>query len=267
MRETAEYQMSQKDRRALEDRLFNKMMIWLVAAALTEIYFVIVNRFYVHARVAELSGAMIWRTLLLVFCAVGIVLFVVLLLLGRKKRASEGSDTILPYAGGAACLVAGIGSLLMRTGSTNMARLVLAAVPGLAVLALVFYLYQKEFFPCVLVGELGILSLLVFRTSGASTPAYYGLFAVTLIVAAFCIGFLYSVGKREGTVQLGGSTVRVLSSREPKGAVMACALTALVTLAVMLCPMFLGGAMAYYGIWILAAWLFILAVYFTSKLM
>ena len=37
--------------------------------------------------------------------------------------------------------------------------------------------------------------------------------------------------------------------------------------AVLLAPLALGTAMAYYGIWAMAAWLFILAVYFTSKLM
>ena len=39
------------------------------------------------------------------------------------------------------------------------------------------------------------------------------------------------------------------------------------TAVLLLAPLALGTAMAYYGIWAMAAWLFILAVYFTSKLM
>ena len=44
-------------------------------------------------------------------------------------------------------------------------------------------------------------------------------------------------------------------------------LTAAVTAILLLAPLALGAAVAYYAMWIMAAWLFILAVYFTSKLM
>ena len=44
-------------------------------------------------------------------------------------------------------------------------------------------------------------------------------------------------------------------------------ITVVVALLITLCPLALGGAAAYYGIWALGAWVFILAVYFTSKLM
>ena len=40
----------------------------------------------------------------------------------------------------------------------------------------------------------------------------------------------------------------------------------MVAIVVLLLPLAVS-AMGYYGVWVLAAWLFILAVYFTAKLM
>ena len=41
----------------------------------------------------------------------------------------------------------------------------------------------------------------------------------------------------------------------------------MITAVLLLAPLALGTAVAYYAIWVMAAWLFILAVYFTAKLM
>ena len=43
-------------------------------------------------------------------------------------------------------------------------------------------------------------------------------------------------------------------------------LTAVITLVLLLLPLVVS-AMGYYGVWAMATWLFILAVYFTAKLM
>ncbi len=249
--------LDRQARRESEDRSFNKMMVWLCAAAVTEIFFVVVNRFFIHARAGEAAGLPMWSGFLLVMSAAGIVLFVICFAMGWKKR-KEGSDAVLPWALGAAFLTAGVGCFIVRGGGQTAMRLVLAAVPGLAVLSLVFYLYQREFFSCVLTGELGILALLIFRSAGGFCGTYLAALLLAAAVGALCTWFHFVRRKKGG------------AEKRPAGGDMnwlACGVTAAVAVVLLLCPVFLGGAIAYYGIWALGAWLFILAVYFTSKLM
>ena len=54
---------------------------------------------------------------------------------------------------------------------------------------------------------------------------------------------------------------------QPGTAYPAYYLTTVISAVILLAPLALGAAVAYYAIWVMAAWLFILAVYFTSKLM
>ena len=54
---------------------------------------------------------------------------------------------------------------------------------------------------------------------------------------------------------------------QPDASYLSYYLTVAVTVILLILPLALGAAVAYYAIWVMAAWLFILAVYFTSKLM
>ena len=69
---------------------------------------------------------------------------------------------------------------------------------------------------------------------------------------------------KDGVITLGGRDYQLF---QPETAYLAFFLTVVITAVLLLAPLALGTAMAYYGIWAMAAWLFILAVYFTSKLM
>ena len=43
-----------RTREQLEDQAFNRMLLWLAAAAVVEVVMLLVNRYYIHARVEEL---------------------------------------------------------------------------------------------------------------------------------------------------------------------------------------------------------------------
>ena len=249
-------------RRQMEDRIFNRLLVWLAVAAVAEIFFVIVNRFYVHARAGEINAMVAWHNVLFALLFVGLALFVICLLWGRSKRA-KGIDTILPYAMAGGFLVLGLGSIAIRLDH-NASHLVLGVIPGLAILVIIFYLYQKEFFPCALVSALGILALIMYRISGEAGKEYILGLALTLIVAGVCLLMMLTLKKNEGVMTLKGKPVQVLSG---EANYVPYFITVVVALLITLCPLALGGAAAYYGIWALGAWVFILAVYFTSKLM
>ena len=93
---------------------------------------------------------------------------------------------------------------------------------------------------------------------------YYGYLILTLVVAVAGVVLALKLKGNNGVLKVGGKEVTLL---QPGAAYLAYYLTAVVTVVLLLAPMALGAAMAYYAIWVIAAWLFILAVYFTSKLM
>ena len=70
--------------------------------------------------------------------------------------------------------------------------------------------------------------------------------------------------KKNGMITIKGKEFALL---QPGAAYPAYYLTAVISAVILLAPLALGAAVAYYAIWVMAAWLFILAVYFTSKLM
>ena len=151
----------------------------------------------------------------------------------------------------------------MRQYTSSVAPVVLAVVPGLAVLAMVFYLYQKEFFACALVGGMGILGLWIFRiTFGSHNYVLY--LVVALVITALLTLLAWKLQKQEGIWKWKERELTLL----PKDtAYPAYYLTAVLTVVLLLVPMALGAAVAYYSIWVLAAWLLILAVFFTSRMM
>lgn len=248
-----------------EDRTFNRMLLWLAAAVLVEVVMLLVNRYYIHARVAELGAIKTIYTLLGVAPVVGVILFVVCLAWGLHLRKQEDvlKDGMIQIVLGCALLCIGFGAFGMRLFGATGASLVLGIVPALGVLMLIFYLYQKEFFVCAIAGGLGILGLWAFRTVGSGTM-YYLYLVVALVLVAVGAGLFFKLQKQDGIWNVKGKELTIF---QPGAAYPAYYITAVITAVLLLAPLAIGASVAYYAIWVMSAWLFILAVYFTSKLM
>ena len=114
-----------------------------------------------------------------------------------------------------------------------------------------------------MIGGMGLLGFWVYRTflSGA---VYYGYLALTLVIAAVGVALALKLKQKDGVWTIrgkgdcGSPAWRGLSAVLFDGGGDSHSPFA---------PLALGAAVAYYAMWIMAAWLFILAVYFTSKLM
>lgn len=251
-----------KTREQLEDRAFNRMLLWLAAVAVVEVVMVIINRFYIHTRAGEIAIKLPLYNTLTVFPIVGVVLFALCMLWVRKRR-SQGLEYIAQLVLGVGLLAMGLFGFVMRGMNATTAPMVLAVVPGLGVLIMVFYLYQKEFLGCAIVGALGLLGLWVYRVYTAGT-LYYAYLVFTLVVALIGVALAVKLKGSDGIWKYKGKEVAIV---QPDASYLPYYLTVVVTAVLLLAPLFLGAAVAYYAIWVMAAWLFILAVYFTSKLM
>lgn len=252
-------------REQMEDRAFNRMLLWLAATVVVEVVMLLVNRFYVHARVEELSALPALHTMLGIAPIAGILLCALFLYWGSRlhKREDIPQDGMLQFVLAAAFLCMGLGCWVMRNYGVAGAPMVLGLVPALGVLMLVFYLYQKEFFGCAIAGGLGILGMWLYR-SAASGSTYYGYLVVSLVIIVLGVVLAGNLKKKDGVMTIKGKEFAVL---QPGAAYLAYYLTAVISAVILLAPLALGAAVAYYAIWVMAAWLFILAVYFTSKLM
>ena len=128
---------------------------------------------------------------------------------------------------------------------------------------MLYYLYQREFLGSAIVGALGLLGLWVYRTFTAGT-LYYVYLAFTVVVALVGIVLAVKLKETKGVWKHKEKEWTVL---QPDASYLSYYLTVAVTVILLILPLALGAAVAYYAIWVMAAWLFILAVYFTSKLM
>jgi len=254
---------SQKEQ--MEDRAFNRMLLWLAGTVLTEVVLLLVNRYYIHARVEELDHLATLHTILGIAPIAGVILFAGFLYWGlrQRKKGDANRDGIIQIILACAFLLMGLGAFGMRLYGAAAAPLILGIVPGLGVLMLVFYLYQKEFFACAFAGGLGILGLWVFRSIGGGSH-YYLYLVLALVVLAALLALALKLKKTDGEMVIGGKKVALL---QPGAAYLTYYITAAITAVLLIAPLALGAAVAYYAIWVMAAWLFILAVYFTSKLM
>lgn len=135
-------------------------------------------------------------------------------------------------------------------------------VPVAAVLALIYYLFQRDFFFISLISAGGIVSLQLYRKMFMMHP--------TMIRCGFALGFILLIAAAVVFILLQRNDnalpngMRVL----PKDAsypllYITCALNAIL-LALTLA---LGSTIAYYLLFVLVGWLFVMAVYYVVKLM
>lgn len=247
--------------RRQEDRNLNRALIWVGAAIILEFFLVLVNRYYINYRTttesinmalafhAGLTGLRIIMLAALVICLVWTVM-----------RVYKGRKTGLPLTLLSGSCVLLVCSHIILTFRDAGVRMLFWLVPAWAALVLVYYLYQREFFLSAVVSGLGLMGLWFVRHAGGMSPYTIGVVVLILLLAAVMLWMKTHQGRlivREGVK-------RVLPA-EAGYALMfvSCA----VSLAAIAAAIILGGAVSYYLLFAMVAWLFALLVYYTVKMM
>ncbi len=181
----------------------------------------------------------------------------------KRQQEDAALNRILIWFGCAA--VAELVLLLVNRFVPGLAviRWLTILVPVVAVLALVYYLFQRDFFCITAVSACGIFCLQLWRKMFYVHPLRLKCgfaLAFLLLIAAVVVLVLLQRGKRP--MPLGLDKLVPAESNFPL-LYITCALTA-VLLAL---AMVLGIVAAYYLLFVLVGWLFIMAVYYTVKLM
>ena len=247
-------------RRKQEDIALQRGLLWVVGAAVLEVLLVVLNRFYVNYSLSD-SDIQIFLTLHEVLKAVRMIApaAAVLALLWAvwqmKQKKPYVLQLIVAIALAAVSVCVHVAIKFRGDGMSMLYWLVIAW----AVLAMVFYIYQREFFLGASACGMSVLALWFVRYGVTGRPEAILLTAAILIVGLAALW----LKKNDGTLD-GKDEMRFL----PKGSSYVVLLvTCAASLAAVAAAMLAGSTVAYYLIYVMIAWLFALFVYYTVKLM
>ena len=254
-----DYNERQAQRRQ-EDRDLNRALIWVGAAIVLEFLLVLVNKYYINFRTtpesidlalaisAALNGLR-WVSL------AALAACVVWTALRLKQGGRAGLQLSLAAVSAALYFCAQITLVFQESG----VRMLFWLVPAWAALALVYYLYQREFFLSALVSGVGVLGLWFVRHAGSSSVYTIGAVAVILVLAVMMLWM-----KGHGGRLFPGGAGQLLPAEAGYPLML---LSCVISLAAIAIAAFVGGALSYYLLYAMVAWLFALLVYYTVKMM
>lgn len=241
-----------------EDEVLNRTLLWIGGAAILIMLLLLTNRFFINYRADEVQLAYNLIKVLVISGSVSILAGVaggVMAWLAHKKQA--GCKWWVAMAVFFSTL--GVMLLVVRNFRELGVQVMCAVIPAVAILALVYYLFQREFFIITLASLLGLLGLWMFRKLGAHPVALYAVLAVIAVV-------LVAIALLTRQVQNGDGMwkgKRVLS----KNASYPMIYITCVIVATLLVIALFAGKLAFYLMFPAVAWLVVMAVYFTVKLM
>lgn len=249
------------ERMAKSDRNVNRAMILLMVGLIAEFYLLMVNNYFVKGAVGQVLTMM---TVLKVFGIAGAALFGAGLVLWFMRKKWTRFAPAAPWLLSIGFFFAVSSQLMLKIypqGTTVMCVL----VPVAMLLGIVFLLYPREFSLQALALTAAMMAMYLIHRGGGS-DTWRGLVIGCSVFAALVIAALAvavsKAGKNGGKLEKLGDLriVSVDGNYKLIYAVLAVCVAAIVI------ALFATG-IAYYGLWILAVGTFLLAVYYTVKMM
>ncbi len=254
------FEKGKRERRnSEEDRVFNRMLLWLVGAVAVELLMLLLQQAYVVMRwggpvakalltffeVFSIAGAVIAAG-----CAAWAVVF-----------ARKGKPILLPSAIGGAAAALWVISLVCRFFYADGVRVLMMLPAAAAVLILIFFLYQRPFFYNAILTGGGLFAIWLQGRYYMEHPRMItACFVGGIVVLAAAAALALQLRKNDG--KLGSLQVLPAGSNY-----MMTWLTCAVTAAAMIAALALGVALSHYLLYVLVGWLFAQAVFFTVKMM
>lgn len=247
-------------RRHQEDMALNRGLLWVVGAVVLEMLLLLVNRYYINYYVSEVDTAILVSSVMKFLRIAGGIATVVGLV-WTFLQARKGQKAILPLVLALACAALTVCCHVALTFQADGVQMLFLLVPAWAGLALVFYLYQHEFFLGAVAGGLGGLGLWFVRYgNGLGLES-----ALCLLGIVLALALTLRLKQNGGALRRkDGSELQLLPQDAAYAPIVA---SGLISLAAMLLGAMLGGVVAYYLIFAMVAWIFALLVFYTVKLM
>ena len=249
------------ERMAKSDRNVNRAMILLTVGLVAEFYLLMVNNYFVKGAVGQVLTMMSVLKVLGIAGAAAFGAGLVMWIMRKKWTRFAPAAPWLLCVGFFLAMSSELMLNIYPQGTTVMCVL----VPVAMLLGIVFLLYPREFSLQALALTAAMMAMYLIHRGGGSDN-WSGLVIgcsvfAALVIAALAIA-VCKAGKNKGELEkLGG--LRIVSqggNYKLIYAVLGLCLAAIVV------ALFASGV-AYYGLWVLAAATFLLAVYYTIKMM
>lgn len=245
------------ERQKKSDQNMYRAVILLIGGLVAEWYLLMAERYYARGSALQMLawydylGVMRWIGL-------GVLIAGAVLLLQREKKSWFGK------AGAAMLAVGGFfafSSFAMRYAWPTSVTAMCVFVPVVLILGIIFLFYQAEFFVQASSLAMALFALVMLGRSTSKLVMFFSGVAVAGIAVLLALTLWFR--KNGGVLKSGDKKLRVFPAntdyRLALGVMVLC-------LALVLVAMFASGV-AFYATWALAVIAFVLAVYYTIKLM
>ena len=253
-------------RKKKEDQALNRVLLWFGAAVILEFFLLLYHRFGINFDTRVGLAAGLYRFLqiasgvCLALTATAFIWWVV----SRKKKAKSFVPGLLTLV----CAGLFVCTFSVWVWPNTGIQFLYVSVPVVAVLALIYYLYQREFFLVALQGGLTLFAMWAYRKAfyRSKWMVYSILVGVVVLVVAIIV---CEVLLQRGKGRLG--KLRILPKKAnylPLFIAGALALISVILVLVLSLTLDRWAATAAYSFLIgNVAWLFGAAVYYTIRLM
>lgn len=250
-------QEKQDLQRKQEDQALTRASIWVGAAVVLEMIVFFLNRNYINFALTEeaVNLAYTLSNLLRMARIAGVVVLaagIVWAFVRAKKGQCPGIAVAVAVGGVAVSVCAHVTTKFQAAG----VRMLFLLVPVWAAVAMIYYLYQREFFVSAVACVLSAMGIWFVRACGGLTME--GILCLAGMVVVLAVALLLK--KNHG--ELGGKRILPEDSNYPL--VLGTCAAALV---MPLIAVVIGAVLSYYLIFVVAGWMFALLVYYTVKMM
>jgi len=246
-------------RQSEDDKVFNRMLLWLAGAVVVELLLFLLQKVYVEMIFDGLVALALAR-FFQVFSIAGAVIVVGCLVWAVMNRRA-GKPATLPVVIAAVAAGLWVVSLLSSLLYAEGIRLLMLFPAAAAVLIIIFFLYQRPFFFNAMLTGGGLLALWLHRQYYMDHPrAITACFVAGVVVLVGAAALAFQLRRTDG--KLGGFRVVPAGSNY-----LMTFLTCAVTAVAMVLGLILGVSMGQYLMYVLVGWLFAQAVFFTVKMM
>ena len=245
------------ERRERSDRNMNRAVVLLIGGLIAEWYLLMADRYYARGTISQTLawydylGVMRWVSLAI------LIGWLAMMYLCKQKPMLVKTGGVLACAGA----FFAFSSVAMRHYFPTSVTILCVLVPVLLLLGIVYLFYQGEF--SVQATELAMALGAVLLLGRSGSMAVKVCAGAAIVGIAALLACTLNLKKNGGVMKLSGENVQLFGVkadyRLALGVPVLCLAAVLVTLAV---PMF-----AFYTTWVLAIVAFMLAVYYTVKLM
>ena len=226
-------------------------MKFFLAGCVAELYLLIIRRYYLYG---NLNQVVAWDGYLKYFSYLGIAALIAGAALIFLRKADSKLQRIGWIAASAGAFLA-VASIVVRT-NLSLLSLMIVLVPVLMVLGIVWSLYDRE---CAL--SLTVLSFSMLMIWAARRFIYSGVAKVLVVLFLLALAAVFVLIRKASTSDGMLGKYRLLPAKASVQPVYVSCGLSLIAVATVL----VSTVVSYYAMWLLAAVVFALAVYYTVK--